>query len=1365
MRSIIDFLLAAILLLGSAFAGQDGAMQNSSAAGWARYKNDALTGARSAFPAAQTGDKRGSLPPDTDWFTVAGNYARTSWVSSEVPGFQAPEWFLPIPAYISQHIQPIATKDAAGADTIYIAAADGLYAIDPAAVKFDPKTRETTAGVKWHYQTDMPAGNSPTVVEGVAYLPGMDKKIHAIKDNGAAYQLAWASPEAGAGFQSNPIVIPAAGSEPGKVIAGSRDGAVYAFRLDTGALIWKYQTGGAIFQSLAYDDGVIYTASNDMHAYAINAATGALVWQSDANPETPAKDKFPGAMFQSYWPVVYRYNQDKYVIFVRVFDVNQTLQDSNDLYTLGDVCARNAQKDFAPLRPAQAATQPWMHGFPAMTAAEHSRYLDNAAEKYITAQKADTCAGGSGAVSDSETASRAYRRVYFMVNARDGNEALADLEGSGKADDPIPFTMVGGKGGSPYPPLIGQDHVLYARNNYIASPSIGRGGLVGWVPGSKTFSIPAGDWAIDEPSAYAAGGSYIHHKLMAEREASVFRYTQAPSGEIDYWGQGGDAFLSYRIPELFRRGWHYGYWKSGDQSPLVPFRGKIYGIINNALVQFGSRGAEKQFTGNQSAILESIANKTTGAPITELEGPLKITGVFTHATAAPNGWPTLHQQEAYLDLRPDQAAEAYPSAFFNLFTVVGRPGGMPATRPAGSSLAPALTSTFPGGALTVQASPATPTILIHQTYSSLRLEGHLAGLAYPGAASALTVLTKPASIPGSALEQGWLLVWDTSENHRWFPLVIALENRPTGIAFDSGGITLSYPGAAGHLSLTPYNGMSDPLPGQGPTYYASERGNSVLDRWQAGSVTPTEAARGEAIARLSRVFPTAWSESMRFTAEDAILTRDYTALTKFGFDGGPTPPDTSFLPPMLALAAWENPAITVNGKPLSGNITDPAYPLPLGRWAALDGTASLSMVVSGAAATWAQPEAALPAAALPTPAATSSTATAPAGQDPLAARLAEEIGAMTKAGHLRPYRVYYGILSNLDSRSGEALFQYFHNPADTVITLRESLPLLNGSAQAALGQYIQSESSAYPLTSVIHYGYAQGARREDHLPLPDFELTAAPDQPAETVRWNNATAGWVYSPKSFYALSLNGDRAAFAQVAGKLEDPLAKNLFRVSTPYILNNYLAGYLGYIRLGALANQNTDPQKQAFTRLLIMRLALTNNAASLAQTSFEYGNYEWTVQSFRPDLGEITFHTQQIGTQWSQYTTYGLKYDRIYFRGGVGTGGAYTFTIDFVDLAPEVGAFMRRHVLGKVAEQVAAAERMAPYWFMAHAPEAAGEVTLQPLYDTVALFNAKAYILNEPRASLEKYLDVPAVKTGDLFYIHKLNLILAAPDAPRK
>ncbi len=68
--------------------------------------------------------------------------------------------------------------------------------------------------------------------------------------------------------------------------------------------------------------------------------------------------------------------------------------------------------------------------------------------------------------------------------------------------------------------------------------------------------------------------------------------------------------------------------------------------------------------------------------------------------------------------------------------------------------------------------------------------------------------------------------------------------------------------------------------------------------------------------------------------------------------------------------------------------------------------------------------------------------------------------------------------------------------------------------------------------------------------------------------------------------------------------------------------------------------------------------------------------------------------------------------------------------------------------------------PYWFVSKAEEGAGETAFVPIYDTIALFNAKAMILKESRAELEKYLDIPAVRVGDLYYIQRLILTLMAP-----
>jgi hypothetical protein len=56
--------------------------------------------------------------------------------------------------------------------------------------------------------------------------------------------------------------------------------------------------------------------------------------------------------------------------------------------------------------------------------------------------------------------------------------------------------------------------------------------------------------------------------------------------------------------------------------------------------------------------------------------------------------------------------------------------------------------------------------------------------------------------------------------------------------------------------------------------------------------------------------------------------------------------------------------------------------------------------------------------------------------------------------------------------------------------------------------------------------------------------------------------------------------------------------------------------------------------------------------------------------------------------------------------------------------------------------------------------GEGIVNPLFDSSALFDARAMILSEPREALVKVLDVPAFERGDLFYIHRLISALEAP-----
>ena len=215
-----------------------------------------------------------------EWPMVAANPQRTSWTPEEVGGQLRPEWFKPFEAFIPPHVQIIAANN-----TLYISTASGLYAID-----------STTGAEKWVYATEMPLGHSPTIHNGVAYVGGLDNKIHAINATSGAGLWTFSG---GGGFETNPLIV------DDTLYAGNRDGKLYAITIsgaNTGQLDWSYQTGGPILFSAAYNNGTLYFASNDSFAYALNASSGALTWKSA---------KLPGAGFYSYWPVVY---EDK-VIF------------------------------------------------------------------------------------------------------------------------------------------------------------------------------------------------------------------------------------------------------------------------------------------------------------------------------------------------------------------------------------------------------------------------------------------------------------------------------------------------------------------------------------------------------------------------------------------------------------------------------------------------------------------------------------------------------------------------------------------------------------------------------------------------------------------------------------------------------------------------------------------------------------------------------------------------------------------------------------------------------------------------------------------------------------------------------------------
>ena len=73
----------------------------------------------------------------------------------------------------------------------------------------------------------------------------------------------------------------------------------------------------------------------------------------------------------------------------------------------------------------------------------------------------------------------------------------------------------------------------------------------------------------------------------------------------------------------------------------------------------------------------------------------------------------------------------------------------------------------------------------------------------------------------------------------------------------------------------------------------------------------------------------------------------------------------------------------------------------------------------------------------------------------------------------------------------------------------------------------------------------------------------------------------------------------------------------------------------------------------------------------------------------------------------------------------------------LVPELADYLRQNARPKVQEAVDRYTRMAPYWMAGHNEEVQHENGITPLYQTHALFQAKAQILQTSRDELAKVL----------------------------
>ena len=556
---------------------------------------------------------------EESWNMAGGNPQRTSWVPRGVDPRSYENfgviWYRPLEAYIGQHIQIVAARN-----KLYVSTANGVYALDVA-----------TGDVVWRFDTELPLGHSPTVVDDRLFVGGLDRRVYALDaDTGA---LAWKFEQAKAGFSTNPLVI------DGSVFIGGRDGYFYALDKASGALRWRYPAPGQppigpIFYSPAIQNGQLFFAANDNFAYSLDSATGLLKWRSG---------KLPGDGFQAWWPVIYK----DYVVFSTAlpyaadsnpgtFSFQEVIDPSDPYYSLmknfqygfdttlvtqRDDIFHKGEANNSLLGPtflsgtandSTGLDWSWANGSAVIDASKMLEYLESDGQQKI-----------------NRPTNKPWRRTLVVLSLTNGLEYGFDTDRDGRSSY-APFAFTGTKSGNTTPPLviptIGQDgifdDVLYASNfyQYRSGWDISRARLHAWQFGTQYVHPVGADFAIDEPFTNTSGGSMVYQNLCCDRVGATFnletntttmlwdyshtlesikmpweqieswRTTVAPGYDLFWWG--ASMFSNY--PRLFGSfGSENGiYHNHGLQSPIIPYKDFLIVHRSNAIIVFGPNPVE-----------------------------------------------------------------------------------------------------------------------------------------------------------------------------------------------------------------------------------------------------------------------------------------------------------------------------------------------------------------------------------------------------------------------------------------------------------------------------------------------------------------------------------------------------------------------------------------------------------------------------------------------------------------------------------------------------------------------------------------------------------------------------------------------------
>ena len=708
-----------------------------------------------------------------------------------------------------------------------------------------------------------------------------------------------------------------------------------------------------------------------------------------------------------------------------------------------------------------------------------------------------------------------------------------------------------------------------------------------------------------------------------------------------------------------------------------------------------------------------------------------------------------------------------------------------------------------GSQLKLWVSRLTPALLVQSSSNSLRLlAGNVTGNTFDGS----TVTPRPegpsypkyvAYLSGGnlqiqtltmteiplSLDQNWLLVWYGNNSHfvetkkpltytgyRWgaaslpqenayqadAPLLLAFQNPPSAIKHsDEGGVEVSFAGASGYVTLLPLLGRDHPNVTETETW-SQGLPHDVLQKtqWWAEHLCS---------------YPVSVSETYAYDEATDIVT----ITENFDFlevrSGGTT---FAPIPPMLAIG---KDALNVV---FSGSVIDGNLYTEFGPSLGIENTQAYTWSVSGLKRYTDARRIVIDTGEVP-------------GE--LEQELVSEAEGIITAGHFVPW--IFTDKAPFASQRGDI---YWLNPADVIYHLTEiadALPDVPSGLREDFLDYIKSERLAYPpedvsnlpLDGVVRGDYSEyggqdyfdrwASNREDvflkRVPLYSF---FALSRYYELIGDALPLPTWQKAQEALDRDMSEQDWATFYWFSGYHERPVAV--------VNANRHFAGLVGFVKLAKMAGDAgaEDIGRALLAKAAVLRLGMAKYprylySANLIELPCEpdwqpkqiaflgYGpifNYHWTAAS--DDARQVAW-LDQFGVYVYDHSGFSaVPRGNTDFTGyTIGVGGDPSlvnkgFTSPYLtayrDMVPELFRFLTDFAQEDVEIYLNKVEALFPHWYVAFAEGMFGsEHNLQHPIDSFQMFIAKTLIQEAEPQQLAIYVDIPWLREGDLFYVHKL------------